>query len=74
MHNHYAKLPVELALSKSGMAFTILLPRNLMQSTEAFFWNKVWRPANILSHGRRTRKALASITVMLRGSRCQGAD
>jgi uncharacterized protein YbjT (DUF2867 family) len=41
MHNHYAKLPVELALIKSGMAFTILLPTNLMQSTEAFFWSKV---------------------------------
>jgi uncharacterized protein YbjT (DUF2867 family) len=41
MHNHHAKLPVELALIKSGMAFTILLPTNLMQSTEAFFWAKV---------------------------------
>lgn len=40
MHNHYAKLPVELALVKSGMTFTILLPTNLMQSTEAFFWKK----------------------------------
>ncbi|MGC2404010.1 MAG: NmrA family NAD(P)-binding protein, partial [Acidobacteriaceae bacterium] len=41
MHNHRAKLPVELALIKSGVAFPILLPANLMQSIEAFFWNRV---------------------------------
>lgn len=41
MANHCAKLPVELALIKSGMAFTILHPTNLMQSTGAFFWDKV---------------------------------
>ena len=40
MHNHYAKLPVELCVGQSGMTFTILLPTNLMQSTEAFFWKK----------------------------------
>lgn len=41
MHNHRAKLPVQLALIKSGMAYTILQPTNLMQSTGAFFWDKV---------------------------------
>lgn len=41
MRNHRAKLPVELALLKSGLAFTILQPTNLMQSTGAFFWRKV---------------------------------
>lgn len=41
MRNHRAKLPVELALVKSGMAFTILQPTNIMQSTGAFFWEKV---------------------------------
>jgi uncharacterized protein YbjT (DUF2867 family) len=41
MHNHRAKLPVQLALIKSGMAYTILQPTNLMQSTGAFFWEKV---------------------------------
>lgn len=41
MDNHRHKLPVMLALIKSGMAFTILLPTNLMQSTGVFFWDKV---------------------------------
>ncbi|MFZ2982535.1 MAG: NmrA family NAD(P)-binding protein, partial [Sphingobium sp.] len=41
MCNHREKLPVELALIKSGLAFTILHPTNLMQSTGVFFWSKV---------------------------------
>jgi uncharacterized protein YbjT (DUF2867 family) len=41
MDNHCAKLPVELALIKSGITFTILHPTNLMQSTGVFFWDKV---------------------------------
>jgi uncharacterized protein YbjT (DUF2867 family) len=41
MHNHRAKLPVQLAIIKSGMDYTILQPTNLMQSTGAFFWDKV---------------------------------
>jgi uncharacterized protein YbjT (DUF2867 family) len=41
MHNHRAKLPVQEALIKSGLVYTILQPANLMQSTGAFFWDKV---------------------------------
>lgn len=41
MRNHRSKLPVELALVKSGMDFTILQPTNIMQSTGAFFWDRV---------------------------------
>lgn len=41
MHNHRAKLPVQEALIKSGLTYTILQPTNLMQSTGAFFWHKV---------------------------------
>jgi len=41
MHNHRAKLPVQEALVKSGLTYTILQPTNLMQSTGAFFWHKV---------------------------------
>lgn len=41
MCNHREKLPVELALIKSGLVFTILHPTNLMQSTGVFFWQKV---------------------------------
>jgi uncharacterized protein YbjT (DUF2867 family) len=41
MHNHRAKLPVQLAIIKSSMDYTILQPTNLMQSTGAFFWDKV---------------------------------
>jgi uncharacterized protein YbjT (DUF2867 family) len=41
MDNHCAKLPVQEALIKSGMIYTILQPTNLMNSTGAFFWHKV---------------------------------
>ncbi len=41
MVNHRAKLPVALALIKSGLEFTILQPTNLMQSTGVFFWKTV---------------------------------
>jgi len=57
MHNHHAKLPVELALIKSGMAFTILLPANLMQSTEAFFWNKVLETAEYVEPWAQDKKS-----------------
>jgi uncharacterized protein YbjT (DUF2867 family) len=57
MHNHYAKLPVELALIKSGMAFTILLPTNLMQSTEAFFWTKVLESGEYIEPWAQDKKS-----------------
>ena len=40
MINHWAKNGVQEALVKSGMAYTILQPTNLMQSIGAFFWHK----------------------------------
>jgi uncharacterized protein YbjT (DUF2867 family) len=57
MHNHHAKLPVELALVKSGMAFTILLPTNLMQSTEAFFWKKVLATGEYIEPWAQNKKS-----------------
>jgi len=57
MHNHHAKLPVELALVKSGMAFTILLPANLMQSTEAFFWKKVLATGEYIEPWAQNKKS-----------------
>ena len=57
MHNHHAKLPVELALIKSGMAFTILLPANLMQSTEAFFWAKVLETGEYIEPWAQDKKS-----------------
>jgi uncharacterized protein YbjT (DUF2867 family) len=57
MHNHHAKLPVELALIKSGMAFTILLPANLMQSTGAFFWTKVLETGEYIEPWAQDKKS-----------------
>ena len=41
LHNHRAKLPVARELVISGINYTILLPTSFMQSTGAFFWDKV---------------------------------
>ena len=55
MRNHRAKLPVMLALLKSGLQYTILQPAGLMQSTEAFFWSKVLETGDIEPWAQHTK-------------------
>ncbi len=57
MCNHCEKLPVELALVKSGMSFTILHPTNLMQSTGIFFWDKVLATGEYVEPWARDKKS-----------------
>lgn len=57
MCNHREKLPVELALVKSGMTFTILHPTNLMQSTGIFFWDKVLATGEYVEPWARDKKS-----------------
>lgn len=57
MCNHCAKLPVELALIKSGLVFTILHPTNLMQSTGVFFWDKVLETGEYVEPWARDKKS-----------------
>lgn len=57
MRNHCEKLPVELALIKSGLTFTILHPTNLMQSTGVFFWDKVLERGEYVEPWARDKKS-----------------
>ena len=57
MCNHCSKLPVELALIKSGLTFTILHPTNLMQSTGVFFWDKVLATGEYIEPWARDKKS-----------------
>lgn len=57
MCNHCEKLPVELALIKSGMTFTILHPTNLMQSTGVFFWDKVLETGEYIEPWAQDKKS-----------------
>lgn len=58
MINHWAKNGVQEALVKSGMAYTILQPTNLMQSIGAFFWHKTLETGSYIEPWRQD-KALA---------------
>ncbi len=56
MVNHCSKLPVQEALVKSGMCYTMLQPTNFMQSIGEFFWPAVLATGEYVIPGNADRQ------------------